>query len=50
MISKEKFNDYERIFLEENHKVNLISKNDEKYLWEKHIYDSLALSNFFEEY
>ena len=28
----------------------MISKNDEKYLWEKHIYDSLAIKLFFEKY
>jgi 16S rRNA (guanine527-N7)-methyltransferase len=50
MINKDLYNDYINIFLEENSKVNLISKNDEKYLWEKHIFDSLAISNFFEKY
>lgn len=39
-----------KVFLEENSKVNLISKNDEKFLWEKHICDSLAISTFFEKY
>lgn len=39
-----------KIFLEENSKVNLISKNDEKYLWEKHIFDSLSLEKFFNKY
>lgn len=38
------------LFLEENSKVNLISKNDEKYLWEKHIFDSLGIEKFFEKY
>lgn len=37
-------------FLEENAKVNLISKNEEKFLWEKHIYDSLSISLFFDKY
>lgn len=41
---------YMKIFLEENSKLNLISKNDEKVLWEKHVYDSLAISKFFEKY
>jgi 16S rRNA (guanine527-N7)-methyltransferase len=50
MISKELYQNYMKIFLEENSKVNLISKNDEKYLWEKHIFDSLAISKFFEKY
>ena len=39
-----------KLFLEENSKVNLISKNDEKYLWEKHVFDSLAFSKFYEKY
>ena len=37
-------------FLEENSKHNLISKNDEKFLREKHIYDSLGIKLFFEKY
>ena len=40
MINKDNYTDYMEIFLEENSKVNLISKNDEKYLWEKHVFDS----------
>ena len=50
MNNKDFYKNYINAFLEENSKVNLISKNDEKYLWEKHICDSLALSNFFEKY
>lgn len=50
MENKELFEQYTKIFIEENHKVNLISKNDEKFLWEKHICDSLALGLFFEKY
>lgn len=50
MENKEQFSQYMKIFLEENSKVNLISKNDEKFLWEKHICDSLAISSFFEKY
>ncbi len=50
MINKELFDKYTKIFLAENSKVNLISKNDEKFLWEKHIYDSLALKLFFDKY
>jgi len=41
---------YKEAFLEENAKHNLISKNDEKLLWEKHIYDSLAIKLFLEKY
>lgn len=44
------FNEYKQYFLEENAKHNLISKNDEKYLFEKHIYDSLGIKLFFEKY
>ena len=43
IIINSDFTEYKKIFLEENSKVNLISKNDEKYLYEKHIYDSLAI-------
>lgn len=50
MASREQFEQYMKIFLEENSKVNLISKNDEKFLWEKHIVDSLAISKFFDKY
>lgn len=50
MANKDFFNEYMQIFLEENSKVNLISKNDEKFLWEKHVFDSLAIGNFFEKY
>lgn len=44
------FTEYKTAFLEENAKHNLISKNDEKYLFEKHIYDSLGIKLFFEKY
>ena len=44
------FKKYMEIFLRENSKLNLISKNDEKYLYEKHIFDSLAIKKFFEKY
>ena len=50
MENKKIFEKYSQIFIEENHKINLISKNDEKFLWEKHIYDSLSLGLFFEKY
>lgn len=50
MQDKEFFENYIKAFLAENAKVNLISKNDEKYLWEKHIFDSLAIEKFFEKY
>ena len=44
------FDKYITEFLAQNSKLNLISKNDEKFLWEKHIYDSLSLSKFFEKF
>ena len=44
------FDKYKKIFLEENSRLNLISKNDEKLLYEKHFYDSLAIKLFFEKY
>ena len=47
---KSDFKDYKQAFLEENAKHNLISKNDEKFLYEKHIYDSLSIKLFFEKY
>ena len=42
----ELFNKYEKLFLEKNAHTNLISKNDEKFLFEKHIFDSLAINIF----
>lgn len=45
MHNRELFKDYETSFLRQNSMLNLISKNDEKYLWEKHICDSLAIEN-----
>lgn len=44
------FNEYKKLFLEKNQVLNLISKNDEKYLEEKHIFDSLSIKLFFEKY
>ena len=44
------FSEYKKAFLEENSKHNLISKNDEKFLYEKHIYDSLSIKLFIEKY
>ncbi len=44
------FNEYIQAFLKQNAVVNLISKNDENFLWEKHIFDSLAIENFFNKY
>ena len=47
---KTDFTKYKTLFLEENSKLNLISKKDEEFLYEKHIYDSLAIKLFFEKY
>lgn len=41
------FEQYCKLFLEKNSITNLISKNDEKFLFEKHIFDSLAINLFF---
>jgi len=50
LLFKSDFSEYIKVFLEENSKLNLISKNDEKYLFEKHIYDSLGIKLFFDKY
>lgn len=44
------FDKYEKIFLEKNSRVNLISKNDEKLLFEKHVFDSLAFDLFIQKF
>lgn len=44
------FNRFKQCFLYENSVINLISKNDEKFLYEKHFYDSLAIKYFFDKY
>lgn len=50
MQNKEYYNEYIQAFLKQNAKLNLISKNDEKFLWEKHIFDSLSIEKFFNKY
>lgn len=47
---KSLFDKYIKFFLEYNQKVNLISNNDSKVLYEKHIFDSLAFNLFYEKY
>ena len=47
---KADFTKYIEVFLQKNAKLNLISKNDEKFLWEKHIFDSLSIEKFFDKY
>ena len=44
------FEEFKKVFLEENSKHNLISKNDEKFLFEKHVCDSISLKLFFDKY
>ena len=46
----EKFENFSQLFKIYNTHTNLISKNDEKNLFAKHIYDSLALNLFLEKY
>lgn len=46
MENKQFYEKYIQAFLTQNSKLNLISKNDEKFLWEKHILDSLAIEKF----
>lgn len=49
-IKKEDYIKYMDAFINQNAKVNLISKNDEKYLWEKHVFDSLSIEKVFDKY
>lgn len=49
IIINKNFDKYKKVFLEENSKLNLMSKNDEKLLFEKHIYDSLAIKLLFDK-
>jgi 16S rRNA (guanine527-N7)-methyltransferase len=49
-MNKKDFENYMTAFLNQNSMLNLISKNDEKFLWEKHVFDSLAIEKFFEKY
>ena len=44
------FTNYMKVFLVQNAVLNLISKNEEKFLWEKHVFDSLGIKLFFEKY
>ncbi len=49
IIINQNFDRYKEVFLEENSKLNLMSKNDEKLLFEKHIYDSLSIKLLFDK-
>ena len=44
------FEEYSELFKNYNSHTNLISKNDEKVLFEKHIYDSLSFNLFVKKY
>ena len=46
---KTNFDKYIKTFLEENSKINLMSKNDEKRIFEKHIFDSLSIKLLFDK-
>ena len=46
---KTNFDEYIKTFLEENSKINLMSKNDEKLIFEKHIFDSLSIKLLFDK-
>ncbi len=48
--TQERLENFEQLFKVYNSHTNLVSKNDEKNLFEKHIYDSLCLSLFFKKY
>ena len=48
--TKEQFLKYIEAFKTYNSHTNLISKNDEEFLFEKHIFDSLALNLFIQKY
>ena len=53
VLSDQKIKEFELIsdfFKEYNEKVNLISNKDVNYLFEKHIFDSLAFNLFYEKY
>lgn len=49
-LNKKNYEKYMETFIVRNSTVNLISKNDEKFLWEKHIFDSLSIEKVFEKY
>ena len=49
-LAIQRLNDFEQLFRFYNSHTNLVSKNDEKNLFEKHIYDSLNLCLFIKKY
>lgn len=44
------FNKFTDLFIQYNQNVNLISRNDVNFLFEKHIYDSLSINLFLKNY
>ncbi len=46
----ETFVNFRKTFLDFNKHTNLISKNDQEFFYEKHVFDSLSLSLFFAKY
>lgn len=44
------FTKYIELFKNENSKINLVSKSQTEFLYEKHIFDSLSIKLFFEKY
>lgn len=48
--TKSEFETYIKLFKKYNSHTNLISKNDEELLFEKHIFDSLAFNLFSQKY
>ncbi len=49
-VKIDRLNKFIEIITEYNSKINLVSGNDIKYIFEKHIYDSLALNLFLNKY
>lgn len=49
-LTQERLQNFEQLFKIYNSHTNLVSKNDEKVLFEKHIYDSLCLALFFKKF
>lgn len=47
---KSDFREYIKLFEQENNKINLVSKSQIEFLYEKHIYDSLSIKLFFDKY
>lgn len=50
MLKNKDLERFAEIFIKKNQQINLISKNDEKLIYEKHIFDSLSIEKFFEKY